>query len=309
MKKILFLLITITATQVWADSLYQVIRTESLKRENFRSVTVSSNSIESTTDVETRSHKKVFSLSPNASTALGLALETNHLNLSYVFSNNNPEIKQLEATKWHDIRFNFVKGHYDVRLHYQSYKGALIRENGIAEFYSDYRLTGKNVRANYYFNEEHLDYTRIGEKLMEKLNQKRTISGSHSWFLGLNIDQRDIKLPQNLLSQHLKTLRDRQVNYHRSFSALSAGPLGGFDGILFLGPSYGRFKLGLGPAVQYKGQTTYQTEIGLDLGGVVAKNHLISFNADYYSMEFKDSDQRVINQNASVSLAYTYKFF
>lgn len=277
--------------------------------EYIHSVGASINRVSSDSELQDLNQKNVLTFKPNVSSGTGIHIETKYIGLSYTFAGGgSADAEDKEKSKFQDFRAGFHYGHFDFRLHYQHYQGALVNENGREEFYSAYEVKSKNARAHYYFNDDHLNYIRDGKMLVDRLIAGKGSQYSQSWFLGLNIDSRSIELPKNLVPEHQQRIIDRGINYDSYFKAFSAGPLLGYDGIYQYDSIFMRGKIAAGPAFQNNGGTVTQMELGFNVGVAFKQHHLISLGVDLYSISFKDSDQRINNSNVFSSFGYTYAF-
>ncbi len=292
-----FILIFMAISPVYAQILDRV-----------HSAGISMNTVTSESELQNSKEKNVMTFKPNVPNGLGLSLETEHFGLTYIFAGQDGQYKDTAKTKFQDFRFNYHIGHFDFRLMYQDYRGALVDENGKSEFYSDYKVRAQDFRVNYYTNHELLDFIRDGKKLSYKVAHHEGMRLIKSWFVGLNFDSRNIGLPQDLDPKHQEVV-DRMIpQYNGSFYAFSAGPLFGWDGILFWENFFTRFKIALGSAIQNNGGSVGQSEAALSLGVAFKKHHMITMGVDMYTIAFKDSDQRIRNTNSAFAFGYTYTF-
>lgn len=273
-----------------------------------QSGTLSLNTVTSDSELRDTDDKEILTFRPNVATSFGVSVETEYVNIGYFFAGNQAQSFEHEKSQYSDFRFNFHWQHFDFRLNYQKYSGAIVDEAGIEEFYHDYEMSSLNARMHYYFNPEHLNYIREGKNLVSKISGNSGFNASTSWFLGLNVDSRSIELPEDLDIEHENVINASGISYDRSFSAFSAGPLGGYDFLLQWSKVYFRGKLGYGAAFQTGGGSVPQYEVALNTGFALFQRHLFSLGVDLYTMSFKDSDQRIQNSNSQAYLAYTYAF-
>lgn len=292
-SKLVFVLL-FTVSSAWAKDL--------IHSASLNVFTVSSDS-----ELQTKDEEEILTFKPNVSSSVGLAFETEYIGLAYSFSSKEANSKSYEKSKFRDLRFNFHFKKFDFRLMYQNYRGAVVDQNGKSEFYRDYEVKSINGRFHYYANSDHLNYIRDGRNLIRRMVQNESLSYSQSWFLGLNLDQRRIVLPENLEPEHQAEVNAKGINYDDNFEAFSVGPMVGYDGMTFIDSFFVRGKIGAGPAFQTNGGgTVAQFELALNTGVAVYKNHLFSIGFDIYVMRFKDDDQRISNNNAQFGFGYTY---
>lgn len=264
--------------------------------------------VSSESELQDHEQRKALTFRPNVSTGLGLGIETKYIGLAYSFSGREAQEKDFDKSKFSDIRLNFHYSHFDFRLNYQSYRGALVDAGGREEFYKDYEVKSKNMRIHYYLNDDHLNYIRDGRKLVDRLVKNDGLACSQSFFLGLNADSRSIDLPENLVPEHMARVTARGIKYDRSFSALSLGPLIGYDILGQYESAFMRVKFAGGPAFQTGGGTVPQIEVAFNTGYAFFKHHLVSVGIDIYSLSFKDSDQVISNNNVMSGFSYRYAF-
>ena len=261
-------------------------------------------------DVELKNldQEKALTFRPNVASGSGLAIETKYIGLAYLFTGNESQFKEFPKSKYQDIRFNFHLRHFDFRLNYQHYRGAVVKEGGLSKFYKDYEVKSLNGRIHYYGNSEHLNFVRDGKKLIERVASNEGFNHSRSWFAGLNLDRRRLTLPENLAPEHQAELTEEDIEYSRFFQAFSWGPMLGYDFLLQLSSLYFRAKLGAGPAFQSSGEVVEQFEFAFNWGGAFKKRHLLSLGFDMYVMSFEDDLQIISNNNAQIAITYTYAF-
>lgn len=288
--------------------LFASLQAFALPKDLVHSASVLVNTVNSDSRLQDKNKKDVLTFMPNVSTAIGLAAETEYVGFAYFFSGKEAQSKKYEKSKYRDLRFNFHLKHFDFRVNYQNYRGAIVEDGGKNKFYKDYEVKSTNGRIHYYFNNQHLNYIRDGRKLVNKSYGNKGFGRTGSWFLGMNVDSRKITLPENLEAEHLAVITSKNLKYDRSFSSISWGPMGGFDGILLFGSAFLRGKLAIGPAFQSDGGTVTQSEFALNSGFSFFKNHLLSIGFDFYNMNFKDNGQRISNNNSQVGFGYTYAF-
>jgi hypothetical protein len=253
--------------------------------------------------------KSLLEFRPKVATGQFVGFETKHVALGYVFAGKLSEEEAASGeSKFQDFRFNFHISHFDFRLSLQSYLGALVDEGGKQFFYKNYDVKSTNARFHYYFNAPHLEFIRPGQALARRLASHSGFRASGSWLLGINLDDRHIRLPQALQAEHQAILTAKGIDYNSQFSALSWGPMAGYDALLEVSSIFLRFKLALGSAFQGGGGTSTQSEIALMFGGVIAKNHLITVGTDMFGISFKEDRQYIQNDNTLTNVQYTYAF-
>ncbi|MFP5386239.1 MAG: hypothetical protein ACLGHN_09180 [Bacteriovoracia bacterium] len=293
---------------IWLLSLAVSFSAFTKSRDLIHSVGFSLNTVSSESELQDADQKRVLTFKPNVATGFGIAAETEHFGIAYTFAGKEAQSINHEKTKYRDLRLNFHYKNFDFRLMLQKYRGALVETGGRSKFYKDYEVRSQNGRIHYYIVRDYLNYIRDGRKLVNKAAQNEGSQFIGSWFFGVNLDSRRIELPDNLEPEH-QAIVSRKINqYDRSFSAFSMGPLVGYDGMFQWNSAFVRGKFAGGPAFQTGGGTVPQFEIGFNTGVVLNEKHLVSIWADIYNLNFKDSDQRISNTNAHVSVAYTYAF-
>tara|TARA_R110000868_G_scaffold64597_2_gene194073 strand:- start:46539 stop:47423 length:885 start_codon:yes stop_codon:yes gene_type:complete len=276
--------------------------------ELLRSATFSLDTISSTSDLRTKEEEILFAFEPNVSTGFGLAVETEYISVGYVFSGGDPQQKDQEESRFRDIKFDLAFYDFDIRLNYQNYKGALVDSAGLKKFYRDYEVKSKNLRANYYFNKDILKFVRDGKALTNQAGTNDGYLSFSSWFLGLNLDKREIALPGVLASEHQARLDEKGVVYNNSFDVFSYGPLAGFDYFMFYDRFFLRGKFAVGLSFQGSGKTANQYEIAFGIGIGIKEDHAFSINVDAYIMSFKEDSQVIQNQNNQTTLEYNIAF-
>lgn len=279
-----------------------------LPKDLIHSATVSVNTVNSDSTLQDSDKNDVLTFMPNVSSGLGIGAETEYFGVAYFFAGKEAQSKNYEKSKYRDLRFNFHIKHFDFRLGFQNYRGAIVESGGVNKFYKDYEVKSTNGRIHYYFNNQHLNYIRDGKKLVKKVSGNNGFGRTSSWFLGMNVDGRSITLPENLEPVHLAVITNAGLKYDRSFSSLSWGPMGGYDGIWIWESVFLRAKIALGPAFQSDGGTVTQSEAAVNSGVTFAQNHLFSIGFDFYNLNFKDNGQRISNNNSNVGFGYTYAF-
>ncbi|MBY0518441.1 MAG: DUF4421 domain-containing protein [Bacteriovoracaceae bacterium] len=277
-------------------------------KEFIHSASLSVSQISSVSELQDSDKKKAFSFSPNVPSGTGIGLETKYVTVGYVFAGKEAQISNVEKSKFRDLRLNFYYGHFDVRLNYQYYKGAVVNAGGLKKFYNDYEVKGRNGRAHYYFNKEILKYTRDGRELTRKAALNEGFNRMGSWFLGFNVDSRTISLPTTLASEHQTILTQKNITYHPSFNAFTLGPLIGYDFFALWSSTFFRAKLAGGPGFQTKGGLAEQAEVAFSLGIAFKKNHSLTVGLDSYIMTFKDENELISNTNTQGGLVYNYAF-
>jgi hypothetical protein len=244
---------------------------------------------------------------PNVPSFFTVSVETKYIDLAYGVTTKTGDPK-LERSRFQDLKATGGLGPVDFRVNLQRYKGAMVDEAGLKEFYKDYEVHSINARGNYYFNQQHLFYIRDGHRLIKKVANNEGFNSQGSWFLGLNLDQRSIKLPENLASAHNAQVQAKGLDYDAHLEAFLIGPLAGGDGTLYYDRFYLRGKLGLGPAFVSQGQTLLQIELALNFGLVLGQRHLISFGIDSYSVNFQSKNSEIQSVSSQGGLFYTYAF-
>jgi hypothetical protein len=164
-----------------------------------------------------------------------------------------------------------------------------------------------NARANYYFNPLHLSYIREGYQLIDKVAGNKGFSSSGSYFLGFNIDQRIIRLPDELVPEHEAQVVAKDLDYISHMQAVTFGPLAGGDGSLYIHRAFLRGKFGFGPAFFAAGDSAVQYEFAFNFGYVFGDSHLLSFNADTYTLGLGAGNAKLNNTNSQFGFYYTYK--
>jgi hypothetical protein len=283
-------------------------RAELIEKDFFQSLSAGYVKVNSDSDLETHSGKSILQFEPNVGTGFGISAETKYITVGYIFSGGTPEYVNHKMSDFKDLRITGSWRSFDFRLNYQNYAGALVRDRGRDIFYDDYRMRAKNARAHYYFTPSHLQYIRESKSLVERVGKNEGFGKSSSLFVGLNIDQRSIHLPERLAPEHQAHVDSGNFKYDSSFSALSAGPLLGGDLMFLYGSTFFRGKFGGGPALQMGGAVVPQMELAMNLGFVFFKRHMISLGFDLYMIEFRDSDQQIANNNQQSFIGYTYAF-
>tara|TARA_R110000868_G_scaffold163614_16_gene395913 strand:- start:4659 stop:5543 length:885 start_codon:yes stop_codon:yes gene_type:complete len=273
-----------------------------------RSLTFSLDPISSSSDLRTKEEEILFAFEPNVSTGFGLGVETQYISIGYIFSGGDPQQKDQEESRFRDIKFDFAIYEFDIRLNYQNYKGALVDSSGLKKFYRDYEVKSKNLRANYYFNKDILKFIRDGKALTNQAGTNEGFLSFKSWFLGVNLDKREIKLPATLETAHQARLNEKGVDYKNSFDVFSYGPLVGYDYFMFYDRFFLRGKFAVGLSFQGSGKTANQYEIAFGLGVGIKEDHAFSINADAYIMTFKEQNQIIQNQNNQATIEYNIAF-
>tara|TARA_R100000656_G_scaffold76652_1_gene56641 strand:- start:853 stop:1737 length:885 start_codon:yes stop_codon:yes gene_type:complete len=276
--------------------------------EFIRSATFSLDTISSDSDLRTSAEEILLVFKPNVSTGFGFAVETEYVSLGYVFSGADPQNKNLQESRFRDIKLDFSIHDFDIRLNYQSYKGAAVENAGVNNFYQDYRVEAYNFRAHYYFNESILGFVRDGKILTNSAATNKGYTSFSSWFAGLNLDQRAIALPSSLIAAHQSRLDDKGVIYKNGFDVFSYGPLVGYDYFMFYNQFFLRGKFAAGKSFQGSGKSANQYEVALSIGLGIKEDHAFSINLDAYIMSFKEGNQLIQNQNNQATLEYNIAF-
>lgn len=258
-------------------------------------------------ELQTRAGKKALRFEPNIPSNIALSAETKYIDLSYSFATANTNPSEGKS-RYRDLRLNFSRDSFDVRLNYQFYKGAVVHEAGRSIFYRAYEVRSTNARAHYYFRKDQLQYIRDGVRLIERVTGNEGLTTSGSWFLGLNVDQRLVTLPKSLVTEHEARVQDRGIDYETHLRAMAFGPLAGGDGTVYLHRFFLRSKFGVGPAFLTTSDSVLQYEFAFNLGVVVAQRHLVSLNLDAYGLALHTGNGRLANTNSSGGLFYTYAF-
>lgn len=259
------------------------------------------------TEIRTENGTPVLLFVPNIPSFFSFAVETKYIDLAYGFTTEAADPK-LERSRFQDLKATGGLGPVDFRVNFQRYKGAMVDEAGLKEFYKNYEVNSINARGNYYFNREHLKYIRDGHRLIKKVSDNEDFSTQGSWFLGLNLDSRSIKLPDQLASLHDARVRSKDLDYDTRLVGFLVGPLGGGDGTLYYKSAYLRGKIGVGPAFVAQGETLLQFEFALNFGFVIGKRHLISLSADTYSVNFRPKNSEIQSRSSQGGFFYTYAF-
>ncbi|MES2526489.1 MAG: hypothetical protein V4598_05355 [Bdellovibrionota bacterium] len=276
--------------------------------KNFiQSVGIGLATITNETELRTKNDKTVLLFEPNIPTNTALSAQTKYIDLAFAFAGGRLRNEKEERSKYRDFRINFSKGSFDARLNYQFYKGAMVKAGGKEEFYSEYEVRSVNARANYYFNPVHLAYIREGYQLIDKVAGNKGFSTSGSWFVGFNIDQRSITLPEVLEPEHEAEVAAKDLDYIVHMQAVTFGPLVGGDGAMYFNRSFIRGKMGVGPAFFAAGDSAIQYEFAFNFGYVFGESHLVSFNADTYTLGLSSGNARLNNSNSQFGFFYTYK--
>ncbi len=276
--------------------------------KNFiQSVGIGIATITNETELLTEKSKPVLRFEPNIPTNTILSAQTKYIDLSFAFAGGKLRNEKEERSRYRDFRVNFIKGSFDARLNYQFYKGAMVKAGGKEEFYSQYEVRSVNARANYYFNPTHLSYIREGYQLIDKVSGNKGFSTSGSYFLGFNIDQRIIRLPEELAPEHEAEVIAKDLDYITNMQAVTFGPLAGGDGSLYFHRAFVRGKMGVGPAFFAAGDSAIQYEIAFNFGYVFGESHLLSFNADTYTLGLGAGNAKLNNTNGQYGFSYTYK--
>lgn len=260
------------------------------------------------TELRTRKGSDVLLFKPNIPSSLTFAVETKLIDLAYSFTSENASDPNRERSRYQDIRINGGAGPVDFRLNLQRYKGALVDEGGVEEFYKDYEVRSTNARGNYYFNQAYLRFVRDGHLLVQRVAKNKLVSTSGSWFLGLNADRRVITLPKDLDPAHEARVSAKGLDYDTHVKAFLIGPLAGGDGTLYLYRFFLRGKFGLGPAFVSGGTTLVQYEFAFSTGLVLAQRHLFSLSVDSYNVNFRPKNSELVSMNNQFALFYTYAF-
>ncbi len=259
------------------------------------------------TELMTEKSRTVLRFEPNIPTNTIVMAQTKYIDLSFAFAGGRLRNEKEERSRYQDFRVNFSKGSFDARLNYQFYKGAMVKAGGKEEFYSQYEVRSLNARANYYFNPLHLAYIREGYQLIDKVAGNSGFSKSGSYFLGFNLDQRTIRLPDELIPEHEAEVIAKDLDYITNMQATTFGPLVGGDGTLYFHKAFLRGKMGIGPAFFAAGDSAIQYEFAFNLGYVLGKSHLLSFNADNYTLGLGAGNAKLDNTNSQYGFFYTYK--
>ena len=151
-------------------------------------------------ELRTKTGSTVLLFSPNVPSFFTVGIETKYIDLSYGFTTESADPK-LERSRFQDLRATGGLGPVDFRINLQRYKGAIVNDSGLEEFYKDYEVRSLNARGNYYFNRDHLYFIRDGHRLINKVADNKGFNSMGSWFLGFNLDSRSIDLPENLTSR------------------------------------------------------------------------------------------------------------
>lgn len=276
--------------------------------EFIRSATFSLETISSNSDLRTSEDEILLTFIPNVSTGFGIGIETDYITLGYVLAGKDPQRKDLQESKFRDIKLDFSIYDFDIRLNYQSYKGALVENGDVKKFYRDYEVQAYNFRAHYYFNDSILKFVRDGKKLTNASSENIGFNSISSWFLGASFDSRKIFLPQTLEPFHQSILDQKMVQYANHFDVFSYGPLGGYDYFMLYHKFFLRGKLGYGKSIQRGGKFSDQFELALSFGISIKKDHALSINVDAYIMSFKEGNQNIQNQNDQANIEYNIAF-
>lgn len=252
-----------------------------------------------------RDSNPVLTFAPNVSSGIGFGLEFEKLSLGYVFTTRSDTFEGFKASRFNDFRLNFALGSFDIRLNYQAYKGAVVDENNLKYFYSDYEVKAKNIRVHYYFDKNHLKYIREGKSLTTRAYETSAGLSMGTWLIGLNVDKREIKLPTLLTPQHQSLVDQKNINYRLNFNALTLGPIAGYDYYYFVRSMFFRAKAGLGPGFQFDGGINPHFELAFTLGAAFNKNNSLMINVDSYLINFKKDNQALENNNIQGAIVYT----
>ncbi len=272
-----------------------------------QSVGIGLATITNETELMTKKNKTVLKFEPNIPTNTTLSAQTKYIDLSVAFAGGKLRNEKEERSRYRDFRINFTRGSFDARLNYQFYKGAMVKAGGKEEFYSQYEVRSVNARANYYFNATHLAYIREGYQLIDKVAGNKGFSTSGSYFVGFNIDQRSITLPEELEPEHEAEVAAKNLDYIVHMQAVTFGPLAGGDGAMYFQKAFLRGKFGVGPAFFAAGDSAIQYEFAFNLGYVFGESHLVSFNADTYTLGLSSGNAKLNNSNSQFGFFYTYK--
>lgn len=252
-----------------------------------------------------RDDNPVLTFKPNVSSGIGFGLEFKTISIGYVFTSYEDQIKGFKASDFNDLRLNFALGSFDIRLNYQSYKGAIVDENRLKIFYSDYRVRAKNIRVHYYFDKNHLNFIREGVDLTTKAFETSSSLSMGTWIVGLNIDNREIRLPSILEPQHQTLVDQKNIDYKLNIKAVTVGPIVGYDYCYFIRGLFLRAKTGIGPGFQLDGGINPHFELALNLGAAINRNNSLMISVDSYLMNFKKDSQLLENNNIQGGIIYT----